>query len=160
MMKIAKNAFLAVVATTCLTACVPTVSNRGNMPTPQDIARLQPGVTSRTDVLTLLGTPTSTSTFDKNIWYYIGQRTEQVSFFRPEVVAHQAIGVSFDNAGTLDAIVVSGKDKYNPVSPISKATPTAGKKLTLIEQMIGNVGRFNNANKNGQQPGGIGSDGG
>lgn len=126
-----------------LAGCAPMVQMRGNWIDPDLVQQLRPGAQSKADVAALLGAPGSTSTFDPNIWFYVGQRTEQIAFFRPEVAGQQVLALSFDADGRLDAYVVKDQSAYRDVAISRVATPTSGKKLTILEQMIGNVGRFN-----------------
>lgn len=126
------------------TACTPMQATRGNWVEPDAVKELRPGVQTRADVAALLGAPDSTSTFDPNIWFYIGQRTEQWAFFRPKIKEQQVLALSFDANNRLDAFVVRGLDAYQEIQTVKEATPTAGHRLTFLEQMVGNVGRFNN----------------
>jgi outer membrane protein assembly factor BamE (lipoprotein component of BamABCDE complex) len=123
--------------------CAPRLHVSGNMASPDAVRHLSPGKQDKRQVLELLGTPSSHSTFDPNIWFYIGQKTEQIAFFRPEITEHRVLAVSFDAQDRLDSVTMIGRDQYRDIKPVRKATPTAGKKLTIIEQMVGNFGRFN-----------------
>jgi outer membrane protein assembly factor BamE (lipoprotein component of BamABCDE complex) len=133
-----------------LSSCAPISATTGNMVPTYLVDELRPGDSSKTDVLLKLGSPSSVSTFDDNIWYYIGQRTEQTAFFKPAVAEHQVLALSFDAGGHLDALMRVGKDKLREIAPIAKATPTAGKKLTILGQLVGNVGRFSGDGDSGK----------
>ena len=74
------------VAASALAGCSAEVSVRGHIPEVESIAEIMPGVDTRQDVITRLGTPSAISTFEDFKWYYIGQKEEQVAFYRPEVV--------------------------------------------------------------------------
>lgn len=132
------------IAVLCLAACSPMMQIRGNWVDPDLVRQLQPGQQTKADVAALLGAPSSTSTFDPNIWFYVGQRTEQIAFLRPDVAGQQVLALSFDQGDRLEAYVIQDQSAYRDVAISKDATPTSGKKLTLLEQMIGNVGRFNN----------------
>src|SRR5688572_12321947 len=54
-------------------ACTPTVAQRGNMLEDYQIKTVIPGIHTRSDVLRLLGSPTTQAPFNDNLWYYIGQ---------------------------------------------------------------------------------------
>src|SRR4051812_21889785 len=87
-----------------LAACSPTVDTRGNLAEKERLDQIQPGVTTRDDIATILGTPSATGTFDPNTWYYIGARTEKTAFFRPDVVERKIVVIKFDEAGTVTAV--------------------------------------------------------
>src|SRR5438067_1317360 len=91
-------------AAASLAACSPTVDQRGKLPEPDKLAEIRPGATTREEVAKILGTPSSTSVFSDQTWYYISRRTEQVAFFNPDVVDQQVYVVNFDNRGVVKAV--------------------------------------------------------
>lgn len=123
-------------------ACTPTVEQRGNMLQDYQIQQVAPGVHSRTDVLRLLGSPTSESTFDSNTWYYIGQTTEKHGIFDPEVIEHRVVEVGFDQDGIVTHVAEVNGDRID-VPYAREKTATHGNDLTVMQQLLGNLGRFN-----------------
>ena len=126
-----------------LTACSPTVDQRGNLPEPDKLAEIRPGATTRDEVAKILGTPSSTAVFDNKTWYYISRRTKQVAFFNPDVVDQQVYIVNFDERGVVRAVDHRDLKDGQEIEPAPGATPAPGRELTFLEQVIGNVGRFN-----------------
>lgn len=135
------------------TACAPTVATRGNMADPERIAEIQAGASRREDVATVLGTPTSVATFDPNVWYYIGQKTEKTAFFKPDVVERRVVVVKFDDAGVVRELKTYDKDAGQDIEMVDRATPTHGREMSFLEQMLGNVGRFSAKDTKGKGPG-------
>jgi outer membrane protein assembly factor BamE (lipoprotein component of BamABCDE complex) len=144
------SAWIAVaVAAAILAACAPTVDQRGNLPDADKLAQIHPGTTTREQVTQILGTPSSTGVFDDKNWYYISRRTEQVSFFDPSVMDQQVYIVNFDDKGVVRGLdhkdLKDGKD----IEPAPGATPAPGRELTFVEQVLGNIGRFNKSSASG-----------
>ena len=125
-----------------LAACGSAVQVRGNIPEPEDVAEIEPGVHSRQDVVNLLGSPSTISTFQDRKWYYIGQKTQEMAFSKPSVVDRQVLVVVFDEAGYVDQTTSYTLADARSVSPVERTTPTEGKNLTLLQQFFGNLGRF------------------
>ncbi|MGE5546537.1 MAG: outer membrane protein assembly factor BamE [Solirubrobacterales bacterium] len=123
-------------------ACTPTVDVRGNLPTPEMLSLVTPGKSSRDDVTAALGTPSTTSTYGGETWHYISARTEQTAFFQPEVKEQKVVSIVFDKAGIVRDIATKGLEDAHEVQTVDRVTPTAGKELSILEQLIGNVGRF------------------
>lgn len=132
-------------------ACTPTVDLRGNLPTPENLAQIQPGKTTRDEVQQLLGTPSSTSTFGGESWQYISARTETTAFFKPEIKERKAISITFDRSGLVKDVVQRGMEDGITVQAVDRETPTAGKELSILEQLVGNIGKFS---KDAKGPGG------
>ncbi len=128
-------------------ACTPIVAIHGNFVEPERLEQVHEGISRKADINDLLGTPTATGTFDPNVWYYIGQRTEKVAFYPPDVVARQVLVMHFDANGTLRQMEKLDASAGQDVSLVERTTPTAGKDLSFLEQMLGNVGRFSNGKK-------------
>jgi outer membrane protein assembly factor BamE (lipoprotein component of BamABCDE complex) len=129
-------------AALALMACAPTVDNRGHLPAADRLAEIQPGKTTKEEVVRLLGTPSSTGIFDDKKWYYISKKTEQVAFFDKDVLDQQVYQINFDNQGVVKGVEHKDLKDAQAVEPAPGATPAPGRELTFIEQIIGNVGRF------------------
>jgi len=126
-----------------LAACQPTIDQRGNLPDDKKISAIEPGVTTKQAVSQLLGTPSSVSTFGDKTWYYISRRTEQTAFFNPQVLDQQVIVVGFDEGGIVRNVQHLNLADSRPVDPSPRETPSAGKELGFVEQLLGNLGKFN-----------------
>lgn len=136
---IAAASALAMVA---VSACSPTIDDHGNLPSPEALAKVKPGQTTEDEVQALLGTPSTTMNYGEDVWHYISSQTETVSFFTPKVLKRSVVSIYFDKDGKVSRIAtLSLKDGEN-ITPVSRETPTAGKELGLLEQLLGNVGRF------------------
>jgi outer membrane protein assembly factor BamE (lipoprotein component of BamABCDE complex) len=130
-------------AATGLAACAPTVDQRGNLPEPDKLAQIHPGTTTREQVTKILGTPSSTGVFDDKNWYYVSRRIKQVSFFDPDVLDQQVYIVNFDAAGVVRGVDHKDLKDGQDIEPAPGATPAPGRELTFLEQVLGNIGRFN-----------------
>src|SRR5215471_12042697 len=87
-----------------LAGCTANIDQRGNLPQPDRLAEIQPGQTTRDQVVKILGTPSSTSIFDDKTWYYISRKTKQVAFFDKDVLDQQVFVLNFDNRGVVSAV--------------------------------------------------------
>ncbi|WP_193371235.1 outer membrane protein assembly factor BamE [Pelagibius marinus] len=129
-------------ATVGLSACGNTVQLRGNTPDPEDVAAIQPGVQSRQDIIDLLGSPSTVSTFQDRKWYYIGQKTEEIAFMKPTVIDRKVLVITFDESGLVESTRNYTMADAQDVDPVDRETPTEGRDLTLLQQLFGNIGRF------------------
>ena len=122
-----------------LVACEPTVASRGNVFDADGFARITPGTTTREEVATILGTPTTVSTFDEKVWYYVGRQTEQYSFLSPDVVGQQAIEVDFDDKGVVTVARKIDQSKSADIDPVARSTPTYGNNYTFLRELLGDL---------------------
>ncbi len=153
--KYAFSSFLAVwlIATGGLVAlipgCTPAVENRGYLPATEALAQIQPGMQTREGVLAVLGTPSSLAAFGKDMWYYISSREQNFAFYRPEELERKVIAVLFDDAGIVKDVKVYGLEDGQSLMPVTRVTPTAGSEMSLLQQLIGNIGRFHEQRNRG-----------
>ncbi len=125
-------------------ACAPIVDHRGNLPDQYVLQEIKPGTTSRDDVANMLGSPSSVATFGEETWYYISTETERLAFYEPEVLDQQVVAIAFDSAGLVKSVRRYGLDDAREIELVERKTRTGGKKLTILQQLIGNLGRFTN----------------
>jgi outer membrane protein assembly factor BamE (lipoprotein component of BamABCDE complex) len=126
-----------------LAACAPEVSTHGYRPDAAALAQLEPGRTTRDEALQLLGSPSSVATFDEQVWYYVSQRTERMSFYQEEVVDQQVLAITFDDRGVIRSIERQELADARALALVERETPTSGSELSMLEQFLGNLGRFN-----------------
>jgi outer membrane protein assembly factor BamE (lipoprotein component of BamABCDE complex) len=125
-----------------LAGCTVSEDQRGNLPDPDKLAGIQPGTTTKSQVVKILGSPSSASTFDDDVWYYISRKTKQVAFFSPTVLDQQVYIVDFDDKGVVRDLGHKTLADGANISPAPGATPSPGRELSFMEQLIGNIGRF------------------
>jgi outer membrane protein assembly factor BamE (lipoprotein component of BamABCDE complex) len=138
--------------------CAPSVDQRGNLPNPDKLTEIHAGSTTKDEVAKILGTPSSVSVFNNDkSWYYISRRTSQTAFFDPNVLDQQVYIVNFDDQGVVKAVDHKVLEDGKEITPVARATPAPGRELSFLEQLIGNLGKFNGG---GPSSGGGGGGGG
>ena len=141
-MKFKYITILAVSSAIALGACTPTVAQRGNKLENYQIEQVVTGVHTRSDVLRILGSPTTQAPFDDNVWYYIGQETQKRGILDPEVTDERIVVIAFDEEGVVQTLNETDGERIN--IPIERSkTATHGNDLTFMQQLLGNLGRFN-----------------
>lgn len=153
----ARLAGLPAIALLMLGACSPTVSNHGYRLDSARMDQIRPGVTSREEVQRLLGSPSTRATLEDATWYYVAQRTERANFYSERLVDQEVVAIRFDPRGIVERIDRSGLETAQAVVPADEKTPTRGNELTLLEQVVSNIGRFNSGSdplsrRQGQPP--------
>ncbi len=141
----------------------PLPTDRGQMVEREDYDKLVPGTTTRADVTSLIGSPTAKATFDDNTWFYIGEITAPVPLAHPTVQQQQVLVLNFDQGGVLRSLRRLDKGNAHDVAMVGRTTPSPGSDSTFLQQLIGNVGRYNPLSSLGGDTlggGGLGSNNG
>jgi outer membrane protein assembly factor BamE (lipoprotein component of BamABCDE complex) len=126
-----------------LCACAPTVETRGNMISDNKFKEVQAGTSTRADVQQKWGPPTTISTLDPNVWYYIGETDAQEGVFAAEVEKRRLIRVTFTGDDKVAEVTDMNPKLARNVKPVDRTTPTAGREFTVFQQFVGNLGKFN-----------------
>jgi outer membrane protein assembly factor BamE (lipoprotein component of BamABCDE complex) len=100
----------------------------------------QVGVDTRQSVMQRFGTPSTTAVFDQTAWYYVSAVQERVAFYAPRITERRVMVVRFDG-DNVAAVENFGLERGRLVAYNSEETPTRGRELGLLEQLLGNVGR-------------------
>lgn len=135
--------FAAVALAAAAGACAPTIATQGFQAIdakPQDVVA---GTDTRETVLARLGSPSTTSTFEpETVWYYLTQTTERYTYNKPQVSQRSVTEITFDKAdGKVAAVRTLSLADGRDVAMERRETPTRGRQLTILEQLLGNVGR-------------------
>jgi outer membrane protein assembly factor BamE (lipoprotein component of BamABCDE complex) len=138
-----RRAAYAVLAASLLAtaACAPITTYSGFQAIDADPKDVKAGVDSKSTVRAKLGSPSITSTFDPNVWYYINQVKARIAFRKPQVTSRNITAITFNKdteaVETVDNLTLKdGK----VVAFNGRETPTRGREMTILEQLLGNVG--------------------
>ena len=123
------------------TACTPAVSFQGYQAIDAKPADVKVGE-AKDVVRTRLGSPSVVSTFDPNVWFYISQVTSREAFYRPRNLRREVVAISFDK----DSQAVTQVDSLTlrdgrVIAYNGRETPTRGRSLSVLEQILGTLGQ-------------------
>lgn len=131
----------ALAGTMGLAGCSTIERSRGYVPNATDLAAITIGEDTKLSIQESIGSPSTVGTFDDDAWYYIRSRHERMAFLAEEVVAREVVAIYFDDNNQVEDIGHYGLEDGVVVNYSSRETPTRGRELTILEQLLGNVGR-------------------
>ncbi len=126
-----------------ITACTPKKQTHGYMPTPSQVSLLKPGVSTKSEVVQMIGTPAFINDFSDNRWNYVAFRTEQIGFEKPDIVEYDVLQLVFAEDQTLQSLSQGDRNTLVELHYDEEATPASGREMGLFEQFLGNLGKFN-----------------
>lgn len=135
------GAAVAVISTVMLAGCSTSeVLNQGYV-VDQTALDLTPVGSSREQVLLSLGTPSTTATFDNEVFYYVSQRRVRgAMFMKPKLVDQSVLAVYFDEEGTVGRIANYTLQDGKVFDMITRTTPTGGLDRSFLAQVLSGVG--------------------
>jgi outer membrane protein assembly factor BamE (lipoprotein component of BamABCDE complex) len=112
------------------------------------LANIEIDRVNKRQVVDLIGSPSTIELFQGENWYYISDRTETKAFFEPTVIERKVIVIKFDKKGIVKAMKTIGLKEGRDIAMVERVTPTAGQEITILRQLLGNIGRFGGNNTN------------
>ncbi|MGC6476588.1 MAG: outer membrane protein assembly factor BamE [Parvibaculales bacterium] len=139
------NHLIATVCAASLLACSPVIHNRGYIFQQESLDKLVAGSTTKDEVRSIMGSPSSIATIDASVFYYISSREETYLYRAPVETNRRIVAIYFDENNIVKNTAQYGLEDGNVVDYVSRETKTRGKELTLLGQLFGNLGRFNSS---------------
>ena len=117
--------------------------DRGYVVDQRTFDQVKIGATTKPEALTLMGTPSTTSTVGGDAWYYIGQKlVRPLAFMAPKMTDQYVIALYFDKNGKVERIANYGMKDGMVFDFVSRTTPTGGSEPNFLGNMFKNLMRF------------------
>jgi outer membrane protein assembly factor BamE (lipoprotein component of BamABCDE complex) len=139
---------LMLISCLLLSSCgwlMPAPQVRGNKVDAESIKELTPGTSTKADVTAIIGSPTARDTFDDNTWLYISELTQPRIGRTLGELNQNVVVLNFDDKGVLKSIDKLDKDASLPAPMIARTTASPGTEASFLQQLLGNIGRYNPA---------------
>lgn len=140
--KRAAGLFLAAALAVVLAGCEPTLRNHGYAPDDEILSTVTVGQDTRDSVQRKIGRPSATGVFTDTGWYYVASTVKHYMYHEPKVVDRRVVAVEFDENEVVADVGVYGMEDGRVIDLQTRTTPTHGRKLTVVQQILGNFGRI------------------
>ncbi|HLW90003.1 MAG TPA: outer membrane protein assembly factor BamE [Roseiarcus sp.] len=117
--------------------------DRGYQIDERTYSQVKIGSTTKEEALSLMGTPSTTSTVGGDAWYYIGQKMHRALAFMPVQMEDQnVLALYFNKNGKVERIANYGMKDGQVFDFVSRTTPTGGQEPDFLRNMFNNLFRF------------------
>jgi outer membrane protein assembly factor BamE (lipoprotein component of BamABCDE complex) len=117
--------------------------SRGYQVDQDTLSQVKVGATTKEQALSLLGTPSTTSTVGGDAWYYIGQKMRHTLAFMPVQTSDQhVLAIYFDKSGKVDRIANYGMQDGKVFDFVTRTTPTGGAEPDFLRNIMGGLFRW------------------
>lgn len=142
MMKRAAIVVLAAMLGGAMSACSPVIENHGYAPDESLLADIAVGQDTRGSVRRKIGRPSSSGVFSDTGWYYVATTVKKYMYHAPKVTDRRVVAIEFDQNDLVASMNVYGLEDGRVIDLQTRTTPTHGRKLTILQQLLGNLGKF------------------
>ena len=127
---------------TALLACAPVVDNRGYVCDEGLVTKLQKNSMTMQQATGMLGSPSMRSSINGEALYYIHSVIVTESYRAPIETDRKVMALYFNADKVLQDYAVYGLRDGLIVPIVPRTTQSQGRELSFIEQIFGNLGRF------------------
>lgn len=100
----------------------------------------------------MMGSPSTIAAFDDNTWYYINSISHTYAWKAPVVVSRNVMEIEFDEeTGMVKSVNNYDIKDGRVIAYAGDVTPTRGRELSFVEQLLGNVGQISTEDFDDQQ---------
>ena len=126
-----------------LSACSWLGTNQvGDVPEDIRVKAVKVGKHNKDDVVRLLGSATSITLFEKESWLYIESKEQNRVFFPAKEIERKVIQITFNSNGIVEKVNTLSLEDGQEIALEKSITPVSGKDLSVVDELIGNFGRF------------------
>lgn len=123
-------------------ACAPVYRNHGYAPEDSALAQITVGQDTRKTVAEIVGRPSAAGLLNDEGWYYVQSRYRHFGAKKPEEIERQVVAISFTPGGIVENVERFGLAEGKVVPLSRRVTKTNIKGVSLIGQLLGNIGQF------------------
>ncbi len=137
-----KTSSIALAGAVCVavSGCAAEIRNHGYAPVKEDVEAIRVGQDTRGSVRRKIGRPGSAGIFTDEGWYYVSTQIEHFAYNQPKVIDRRVVAIRFDEQDIVASVNEYGLENGKIIDLETATTPTYGRELTILEQVLGNVG--------------------
>jgi outer membrane protein assembly factor BamE (lipoprotein component of BamABCDE complex) len=117
--------------------------HRGKPLSDEALNKLQINKSTKEQVIDILGTPSCSSTFDDNLWYYMSLKKKGVSVLKPGITDQKVVQLRFKDNRLVEIKTYNGGDKAKSFKFNQEKTKVEGHEQTVLKEFTRNIGRYN-----------------
>ena len=126
-----------------VSACEAITTTHGRLIEPAELDRLELGVTTQAETITILGPPSFEGAFNSGRLYYNNQKMAKRVGGETLTIERELIIFIFDDNNKLQGIEIKDKNSDKKIVKLESKTPTPGDKATVVDQIFSNLRRKN-----------------
>ena len=140
-----QNIYIILILCFSVTGCSKLVEQNGVPINYEMFQDLIIGSSTKNQVKKNLGEPLMIDNHNEETWIYFSQKIEKIAFFAPKLTDRTVMLLKFKNNRLINKESFTQQDsKIIDIS--TKKVISGGRKLTILQQIFGNIGNFSSQN--------------
>ena len=143
-MKLKNNTKLLLISILLLFGCSSNIETKGYQFDKESLDKIIPQKSNYEEVLSLMGSPTVAAIYGEPKFFYIQQLYKSKPMTNPYVIDQKIIEISFRQDRLVNSIKEYKMSNMQELEFKNKTTYLPGNQIGVLEQFLGNIGRYNN----------------
>ena len=116
--------------------CSPRISRHGNFFSKDELRILQTTRLNKSEIIEILGQPSTKSTFSNNTWYYIFFIQKEKAFFRVKNSSNKVLKIKFDSNQNVASYDITENDTSIKINAVKVDITNDVFKRSLVRELL------------------------
>ena len=116
--------------------CSPRISRHGNIFSEDELRILQTTPLNKSEIIEILGQPSTKSTFSDNTWYYIFFIQKEKAFFRVKNSSNKVLKIKFDSNQNVASYDITENDTSIKINAVKVDITNDVFKRSLVRELL------------------------
>ena len=121
---------------TLIYSCSPRISRHGNFFSQEELKVLRSTKLNKSEILEILGQPSTKSTFSDNIWYYIYFMQKERAYFKVKNTGNNVLKIKFDKKQNVENYNIIRNNTSIKINITSDKTDNLAFKRGLVRELL------------------------
>ena len=117
-------------------SCSPRISRHGNFFSQEELKVLQSTTLNKSEVLEILGQPSTKSTFSDNVWYYIYFIQKERAYFKVKNTSNNVLKIKFDKKQNVESYGIIRNNTSIKIDITNDKTNNMAFKRGLVRELL------------------------
>ena len=125
-----------IIVFTLIYNCSPRISRHGNIFSDDELKILQTTRLNKSEIIEILGQPSTKSTFSDNIWYYIFFIQKEKAYFQVKNSSNKVLKIKFDDKQNVEAYNIIKNNQSIKIKTVKVDSDTSAFNRGIVRELL------------------------
>ena len=125
-----------IIVFTLIYNCSPRISRHGNIFSDDELKILQTTRLNKSEIIEILGQPSTKSTFSDNIWYYIFFIQKEKAYFQVKNSSNKVLKIKFDDEQNVETYNIIKNNQSIKIKTVKVDSDTSAFNRGIVRELL------------------------
>ena len=125
-----------IIVFTLIYNCSPRISRHGNIFSDDELKILQTTRLNKSEIIEILGQPSTKSTFSDNIWYYIFFIQKEKAYFQVKNSSNKVLKIKFDDKQNVETYSIIKNNQSIKIKTVKVDSDTSAFNRGIVRELL------------------------